>query len=294
MGAKKLSQEDIISKIDELPTLPSIVYELNNIINDPMSSTSDVERVMENDQSMTTKVLKLVNSAYYAIPGGVSNLGRAIGYIGFDTVHQLVLSASIIQALDIKGPTEFDVKDFWTHSVGVGIASETIATRVGHPMPADLFTCGLVHDMGKIALYSIDKEILFSIIEEAQKSDITYSEAEVALDIPSHNNIGKMLAEKWRLPLQFQSVIKYHHQKDPKLRGATSPEMNKNVDIVMLSNLLIHGLKFGNSGYSKIPGVPKELMMRLGISPTDDFKPMVKKVKESLDKAADFIRVLGS
>src|ERR1700745_3382504 len=104
MGAPQLTQESIVARLDELPTLPSIVYELSRIIKHPMSSTSDVEKIMSNDQSLTAKVLRLVNSSYYAIPGGVSSLSRAIAYIGFDTVNQLVLCASILKALETKGP----------------------------------------------------------------------------------------------------------------------------------------------------------------------------------------------
>ena len=115
MGAAvKLSEHDVTAKLDELPTLPSIVYELSKVINDPMSSTGDVEKLMSNDQSLTTKVLKLVNSAYYAIPGGVSSLSRAIAYIGFDTVNQLVLSASILSALETKEPTDFKLAEFYS------------------------------------------------------------------------------------------------------------------------------------------------------------------------------------
>ena len=111
--SSQLDQETIIAKLDELPTLPAIVYELSRIINDPMSSTTDVEKVMANDQSMTAKVLQLVNSAYYAIPGGVTSLSRAIAYIGFDTVNQLVLSASILKSLETKGSPAYDVNEFW-------------------------------------------------------------------------------------------------------------------------------------------------------------------------------------
>src|SRR5262245_5041227 len=145
MSARQLTQESLLARLDEIPSLPSIVYELSQVINDPMSSTNDVEKIMANDLGLTSKVLRLVNSAYYAIPGGVSSLGRAIGYIGFDTVNQLVLSASILQALENKGPQRFDVNEFWKHSIGVGMASETIGKYVQHPTPADLFTCGLVH-----------------------------------------------------------------------------------------------------------------------------------------------------
>ncbi|MCB0412357.1 MAG: HDOD domain-containing protein, partial [Bdellovibrionales bacterium] len=141
--AIKYSKEDLIARMDELPTLPTIVYELTRIINDPMSSTKEVEQVMKNDVSLTTRVLKLANSAYYAIPGGVSTLSRAIAYIGFDTVNQLVLSASIIDALDLGENTIFNVNDFWKHSVGVAIASETIGRYINHLTPSDLFTAGL-------------------------------------------------------------------------------------------------------------------------------------------------------
>lgn len=292
-GAPKLSHDYLVSKLDELPTLPSIVYELSQIISDPMSSTSDVEKIMQNDQSMTTKVLRLVNSAYYAIPGGVSNLGRAIAYIGFDTVHQLVLSASIISALKTNDSAGFDMTQFWTHSVGVGIASETIAKTVQHPIPADLFTCGLVHDMGKVALCSIDKNLLDEITKKAKDEDISYSEAEIALDIPSHTKIGHLLAEKWRLPQQIQAVARHHHQEKANSRSGISADLNKIVDIVYLANLLIHGLKFGNSGHSKILGIQPEVMSRLAIDPKDGLKKLVIESKQRLEKAADFIRVIG-
>src|SRR4051794_25653694 len=111
-AAQQLTRDAIVNHLDELPSLPTIVYELSRVINDPMSSTSDVEKLMANDQSLTAKVLSLVNSAYYAIPGGVNSLSRAIAYIGFDTINQLVLCASILKALETKGPQQFDINAF--------------------------------------------------------------------------------------------------------------------------------------------------------------------------------------
>lgn len=294
MATKAQEQAYIIERLDELPTLPSVVYELSQIIADPMSSTKDVEKVMENDQSLTAKVLKLVNSAYYAIPGGVSNLSRAIAYIGFDTVHQLVLSASILKALEVKGPSAFDMNEFWKHSIGVGVAAETIATAIGSALPADMFTCGLVHDMGKIALYSIDQEMMLKTAQHAQEKQISFYEAEEELDHWSHTEIGHRLAEKWRLPSQIQAVIRYHHQENPIARGGISAEMNNSVDTVYLANLLIHALKFGKSGHQKILGAPKIILERLTIEPKDGLKDLVQQIKQNLDKASDFIRVISS
>jgi len=292
-AALKLSHEYLLSKLDELPTLPTIVYELSQVISDPMSSTSDVEKIMENDVSLTTKVLKLVNSAYYSIPGGVGNLGRAIAYIGFDTIHQLVLSASIINALDIKGHSPFNMKQFWTHSVGVGIAAETIAKTIGHAQPPDLFTCGLVHDMGKLALHTIDSASVALIVNNAKEKNLSYFESEVELGLPNHCEIGKMLAEKWHLPLQTQAVGQYHHQPNPMKRGGIAADLNQGVDIIFLANLLNHALKFGNSGHNKVLGVNQEVMQRLTIDPQVGFKTLLKNIKVGLIKAADFIRIIG-
>ena len=160
MGAAKISYNDLQERLNDLPTLPTVVQELNRIIADPMSTIKDVEEVMLQDQSLTTKVLTLANSAYYAIPGGVSNLSRAIGFLGFDTVHQLVIAASVFSTLKITGETSFDLIQFWKHSIGVAIVAESIAAKIGHKQSSDLFTCGLVHDMGKIAIAMLDKEIL--------------------------------------------------------------------------------------------------------------------------------------
>ncbi len=294
MGAAvKLSEHDVTAKLDELPTLPSIVYELSKVINDPMSSTGDVEKLMSNDQSLTTKVLKLVNSAYYAIPGGVSSLSRAIAYIGFDTVNQLVLSASILSALETKEPTDFKLAEFWKHCIGVALGAETIARFVRHPSPSDVFTCGLVHDMGKVALLIIAPDMFLEVVKNGEEKGLSYLESEKELDYPRHCLVGYTLAEKWNLPSEIQSCIKHHHQPDSQLRGGLTPQVNQLVDMVLLSNILTHALKFGDSGHKKVIGAPKDVMKRLGMNPEADVKPLLLKIRAAHEQAADFLRVLG-
>jgi putative nucleotidyltransferase with HDIG domain len=293
MGAvEKIQPHQIVDKLDELPTLPSIVYELSRVINDPMSSTSDVEKIMANDQSLTTKVLRLANSAYYAIPGGVSNLQRAIAYIGYDTIHQLVLSASIIKALDAKGSAAFDLTQFWKHSIGVAMASECVARHVGYKTPADLFTCGLVHDMGKVAIFIIAPDVFAETTKYAIENSISLLDSEEQLELPKHTYIGAQLALKWRLPAQIQATAGQHHQKAANMRGGLSSEMNLVVDIVYLANLLIHALQFGNSGHAKVLGVPKDVLERMHLTP-DKLKVVIGNIKESIASAENFLKIIG-
>ena len=291
--AAQIQPQTIIDRLDELPTLPSIVYELSRVINDPMSSTSDVERIMANDQSLTIKVLKLANSAYYAIPGGVSSLQRAIGYIGYDTIHQLVLSASIMKALDAKTSEAFDLNSFWKHAIGVAMAAETTARFVGYKTPSDLFTCGLVHDMGKVATFIIAPDVFVHSVTYAQANGLSLHEAEEQLGSPKHTAIGRELALKWRLPSLIQASAAHHHQRETTLRSGLSSEMNNIVDIVYLSNLLIHALQFGHSGHIKVLGVPKDVLERMRLTP-EKLKELITKIRESIANADNFLKIIGS
>lgn len=293
MGAQRITYDDLQERLNDLPTLPTVVQELNRIIADPMSTIKDVEEVMLKDQSLTAKVLTLANSAYYAIPGGVSNLSRAIGFLGFDTVHQLVIAASVFSTLKITGETKFDLISFWKHSIGVAIVSEVIAEKIGHKQPSDLFTCGLVHDMGKIAIAMLNLELLDEISDHAVEEKITFFQAERKMESMTHTRIGKILGEKWKLPTPVQNCVLYHHEPKTTLRSGISPEMNQYVDIVFLANSLMHAIRFGNSGYKIAPGLPKEILQRLTIQP-EEVGPMVKEFKEPLAAAEAFLKILES
>lgn len=297
MGAENLKQytpEYISQKLEDLPTLPSIVYELTKIINDPLSSTNEVEKVMSQDQSLTTKVLKLANSAYYAIPGGVTKLSKAIGYIGYDTVNQLVLAASIIDALEVDSCEGFDIKQFWQHSLGVGMAAECLAKAVNHKSPSDCFTCGIVHDMGKVAMLIIVPDLVRIPAEHARQHHSSFEEAERVLALPKHTQVGQVLAEKWNLPSGIQNAILLHHEKDINKRMHLSQEMNQTVDIVYLANLLIHALKFGNSGHGKVVGVPKSVLDRLNLDQAN-LKKAIGEIKGKISNSTAFLNtILGS
>jgi putative nucleotidyltransferase with HDIG domain len=292
-AARKLEPQMITDRLDDLPTLPTIVYELSRVINDPMSSTSEVEKIMSNDQSLTTKVLQLANSAYYSIPGGVTSLQRAIAYIGYDTIHQLVLSTSIINALGTKGSEKFDLNSFWKHSIGVAMAAEATAKFVGFKTPSDLFTCGLVHDMGKVALFIAAPDAFFETIDFAKENEITISEAEERFQTIRHTQVGRELALRWRLPAMIQAATSHHHQRDTGLRGGLSQEMNLIVDIVFLANLLVHALQYGNSGHSKVLGVPKDVLERMQLTP-DKLKDLISSIKISIKSADGFLKVIGA
>ncbi len=293
MGAPKISYTDITEKVRELPTLPTVVSELNRVIADPWASTKDVEKVMEQDQSLTLKVLALANSAYYAIPGGVSSLSRAIAYLGFDTVQQLVIAATVFDAISTQESPDFKIGDFWRHSIGTGIIAEVIAKKLNHPVPSDVFTCGILHDMGKLAMTKLSPELIAETAKHARDEKCTFIEAEVARAQLKHTQIGQILAEHWKLPMNIVNVVRFHHERNQDKRQGISQEMNQFVDIVMISNLICHAIQFGDSGYSITPKAPKEAFARLGIA-MQEIPEIIKSLKEPLEGAESFLIILGS
>jgi putative nucleotidyltransferase with HDIG domain len=284
---------ELIERLEDLPTLPSIAQELTKMIADPLSSTSQVEHLMENDLSLTVKVLRLVNSAYYAIPGGVKTLGRAIGYLGFDTVHQLVLSATIFSALENVKCDGFNLTEFWKHSIGTAMAAETIAKMTKQKNPTDLFTCGLIHDLGKLVYIVVDREGFMELLEHSAKQRVSFVESETQLKRTSHVDLGFALAQKWNLPVTMQNSIRYHHQKDAARRPSMTPDSQAYVDIVLLANLFIHGLNFGNSGHTQIESAPKVIFDRLGLN--SKLLPQIsREISKTLANSDAFLKVLSS
>ena len=126
----------------------------------------------------------------------------------------------------------------------------------------------------------------------AKANNMTFFEAEAKFGLPKHTEIGLALAERWQLPSHMNATIRWHHQKDASLRSNLSSDFNQNVDIVFLANLVVHALKYGNSGHDKIDGAPTELMGRLGLNGKEDFIRMAKKIKAELEKADEFISTL--
>jgi HD-like signal output (HDOD) protein len=172
------------------------------------------------------------------------------------------------------------------------MAAEVIAKEVKYPTSSDLFTCGLVHDMGKVALFKIAESQFLETITFANENKLSLVEAEVQTDAPRHTHIGFELATKWRLPYQIQVSIANHHQKEPAGRGGLSQEANLIVDVVFLSNLLIHALQFGQSGHHKVLGLPKDVLDRLSIR-QESLKDLIFKIKEKIQSAEGFLKIIG-
>ncbi|HDS30816.1 MAG TPA: HDOD domain-containing protein [Firmicutes bacterium] len=211
MVQRALKIETVLPKIKELPTLPDVVFKVNEVVNDPSTSASDLETVISRDQAIAAKILRLVNSAFYGLPGRVDTLSRAIPLLGFSTVRNLVMSLSIF---NISSVADFDMKMFWRHSFASSTATKAIALTDGIPDAESQSLAGLLHDMGKIVLFQHFVKEYQAVFKLMEQRKLSFIQAEKTLYATNHAEVGEALAMQWGFPPNISAAIAHHHNPE--------------------------------------------------------------------------------
>jgi len=274
-----------IETIRELPTLPLVANKINAILHDPKSSVSDLSKIIEKDQSITAKLLKLVNSAHYGLPQKVNNINQAIALLGYRNISYIVMTLSVFDTLKNLESKSFDRRKFWVHSIAVGILSQKLAKECDYLLVEDIFTSGLLHDLGKVFLDGFMHEEFEAIINKAEKDGIAFIDAEHELFDVDHTMVGEWMARTWRLPLHVIAGIKHHHQ-EVEQRSGLSLSQDPFIDIIRLADICIKAGKFGRSGDgSKYRSkLNKALFRRLPIT-KDDVVHIIGDLTRDLSKS---------
>jgi putative nucleotidyltransferase with HDIG domain len=204
-----------IEKMGQIPTLPAVVSRLIQVVNSPESSAENVADVIEKDPALTSKVLRLANSAFYGIPRSVSSVQSAVVILGFNTLKSIVLSASAM-GLFSSGNTgqAFDKTMFWKHSIICALAAKLIARRLLNKIdidPESAFCAGIMHDIGKLIFEIFEARKYKEVCHHALVANVSLIDAEVASMNIDHCRLGRILADKWALPLDLEYAIVYHH-----------------------------------------------------------------------------------
>lgn len=250
-----MTRDEMIKKlkgINNLPTLPVVALEVNRLLQDYDSPVDELVALLEKDQSLMVKLLKLVNSSFYGFKSKVNNIRHAVTLLGFNTLRNAVVTLSIIDTLVLKNTLKgFDIDSFWQHAIRVAVVSRYVAATSKLAARDDAFTAGLLHDIGKVILASTFTNDLSKIIETMDSDGITFFQAEEKIGCPPHTIIGSFLAQRWLLPEPLVKTIQYHHSKVD--RSAQS----QLISIVDMGNRLVH-MMAGDKGYSLQPCTPED------------------------------------
>ncbi|HOC28773.1 MAG TPA: HDOD domain-containing protein [Treponemataceae bacterium] len=231
----QLSSE-IVKYIDTLPKFPENIARIEKLLNDPDSKLSQIALHISNDVSLTADLLKLVNSAAFALSKKCTSITEAVKMIGIRGIKNLVLTVGTLKVL---GPQSEEQKQLWAHSYKAAFFSYNLARNFLHNriVMEDAYVCGLLHDIGKIVFSAVHPDTLQKIEEARKLHGIPEKIFNTIISGQNHAEIGAALAEKWNFPQSIINSIRYHHQ----------PEITPDDNVVLAStvcfaDLLIHYL----------------------------------------------------
>ena len=201
-----------LDRIQEIPTLPVVALKVNKMLEDYDTSIKALSNTIEKDQAVVSKILKLVNSAFYGFSSKISSIPHAITILGFNTVRNAVISVSVIDTFSAKDAFEgFNVTEFWKHSIAVAVTSRNIAEKTKLVCPDEVFVAGLLHDVGKVVMAQYFTELFAQVLEQTRENNLSFYQAEKKLLPANHAHIGAHLAKRWQLPGGLIEAIRYHH-----------------------------------------------------------------------------------
>jgi putative nucleotidyltransferase with HDIG domain len=283
-GGKKVDLK--VDKVENLPTLPTVYAEVERLCQNPDVDADDLSRVIETDPSITLKLLRLVNSAFFGFTRKISSTKDAVSLLGNQTVKNAVLSISIFNATqDQKGGTEFDRKRFWQHSAGVGSVTRFLARKL-EIQREDCFTAGILHDIGKIILDALFPEFYAPVLKAVGARGIPIYQAEQDEMGMNHAGLGRELAVSWKIPEPLIEAIAHHHRPGG---SSTDPEL---ACLVHLADILTRNAGVGPGGEDLVPVIDEFALKKLGIA-TDRFVEWEEEMGKELEKDRAFLSAIG-
>lgn len=277
----------IINNVQKLPTLPAVANKVTKLLKDPTCTAIRVSEVIDKDPSLTIRVLRLVNSAFYSVRSEVTNVRHAVALLGFKTISQMVITISVFDVFKGGYGREFDREGFWKHSIGCGVMSQKIAHLSDYVGVDDCFTAGLLHDIGKVVVDQYLHEEMEQVIQLTQEHEISIADAEKEVMGINHADIGGQVMENWKIPAPIVAAVKYHHSVLEERRNGEHAQ-DSIVDIVRLSDALCKREKIGYTGDRIIPDITEDLYSRLNMN-EKLLDQVVDTSRDEIEKAGIFV-----
>ncbi len=205
--------QKLTSQIESLPSLPKLYLELMEELESPDTSIRRVGEIISRDVSMTAKILKLVNSAYFGLPRHVNSPMEAVNFLGLDTVKAMVLSAQVFAKYEEKKIKGLSLEELFNHSMQVGVLAKRILQEEGRDKAemGDALLAGMLHDIGKLVLADNLPDQYEEVMEYAKGNGISHRLAEQKFLGVTHAEIGAHLLGLWGLQENIVETLAFHH-----------------------------------------------------------------------------------
>ncbi|MFI4881152.1 MAG: HDOD domain-containing protein [Phycisphaerales bacterium JB064] len=206
-----------IREISHIATLPEVTLKIVELVEDPSSTAQDLHNVIANDPALSSRILKVVNSSFYGLPGQIGSINRAIVMLGLNAVKNIAIAASLAKLFrggDLSHG--FSARAVWEHAVACGAVTKMIADQARVGLADEAFLAGLMHNIGLMVEMQFDRNKLIEVVQTlgvtgdgVPSNDMRAVEAQIYG--ADHQDFGKGLCEKWKFPNNFVLVTGYHH-----------------------------------------------------------------------------------
>ena len=272
----KVIVDKAIAAVGDIATLPEVTIKIIETVEDPRSTARDLHEVIKNDPALSVKVLKVVNSAFYGLPGQVASVDRAIILLGLSAVKNIAIAASIARLFKGKRISDqFSAADLWRHSLGVAVGARSLAKASPHPVLADeVFVAGLIHDIGTLVERQVFADQFAAVIQQCLEVDRDFLECEREVIGADHQAFGIGLTTKWKFPRHLRAAVGFHHNPE-----ALSVELKNMATLIRVADVLCCTGQLGFYLTARHDEITEEMLDTLSIT-----QDQINDIRETLDE----------
>lgn len=244
-----MTHDELLEKIlnsSELPTLPTVASQLISLTSREDATLADLGALVGRDISLSAKILKVSNSAFYSFPQQIGSIQQAVSILGMNAVRSLVLSFSFLRIRGGKTTSHFDFEKFWVTSLASAVGTRLILEQVDGVDAEEGFVAGLLQNLGELILAKTFPAEYDTVLQAKAEQGREGLPEEQAVFGASHSFVGASVARNWGFPEVLVAPIQYHHE--PEKYQGTSPVIRSTVRAVYLSDLLTNILFSDNPG----------------------------------------------
>ncbi len=280
MTETRISFQDLIERIHNVPSLPEVVTRVVRLVNDPRSDAERVGKIMTSDSAMVAKILRLVNSSYFALPEPVHDLDQAIVILGFKTVRSVALSISVLNLFQQES-AGFNMRSFWLHGCVCASICRLVAERQGSVDPDLAFIAGLLKDIGLVLMAEYAPDETRSTLAVARELRYNLARAAHKVMNTDHTEISAWLCRKWELePILIEAIANQNF-----LEGAHSLEL---VSILQFAEYLCALKRLRIAGDCGEPSLDQDVWKHLGFDKTK-LVDILADINDEVDRARELL-----
>lgn len=281
----QLIQGALEKATQELPPLPNVIVRVMQLTESSDASTvQEIEKLIRSDQAVSSKLLRVVNSAYFGLSGQVSSLSQAVVILGYSQVRNLVLSVSMMSQFQAIGPKAKDAQArLWEQAFGTASAAQILAKKKKLDASEQelAFVGGLLQNVGSLFMLNTLQRSYLSVLEESENTKVWLADVETLRLGINHAQVGQQLMVKWKLPENLALLVGRHE-------GPFGGDPIGSLYAVHAAKHLAFAATHETIGFDERFGIDEEVFNWLGMS-EEEFAWTLEETKSKIQLAIDLI-----